>query len=67
MIKKKKIEAYLTDLKSETTTNQEQRKKNRSRYGPWLHALFSEEEEERWWCGGAKAISPFSPCVSMCV
>ena len=35
MIKKKKIEVDLTNLKSETTTNQEQGKKNRSRYDPW--------------------------------
>ena len=59
MIKKKKIEADLTNLKSETTTNQEQGKKNRSRYDPWLHALRSKEEEQRWQCGGANAISPF--------
>ena len=67
MIKKKKIEADLTNLKSETTTNQEQGKKNINRYDPWLHALRSEEEEQRWQCGGAKTISPFSPCVSVCV
>ena len=47
MIKKKKIEADLTNLKSETTTNQEQGKKNRSRYDPWLHALRSEEKEQQ--------------------
>ena len=56
----------MTNLKSETTTNQEQGKKIEADMNPWLHALRSEEEEQRWWCGGAKAISPFSPCV-LCV
>ena len=32
-----------------------------------MHALCSEEEEQRWRCGGANAISPFSPCVSVCL
>ena len=67
MIKKKKIEVDLTNLKSETTTNQEQGEKNGSRYDPWLHALRNEEEKRRWQCGGVRAISPFSPCMSVCV
>ena len=45
MIKKKKIKADMTNLKSETTTNQEQGKKYRSWYDPWLHALRSKKEE----------------------
>ena len=32
-----------------------------------MHALRSEEEEQRWRCVGAKAISPFSPCVCVCL
>ena len=36
------------------------KKKKRSRYDPWLHTLHSEEEEQRWQCGGEKTISPLS-------
>ena len=32
-----------------------------------MHALRSEEEEQRLRCVGAKAISPFSPCVCVCL
>ena len=44
------------------------KKKKKSLYDPWLHALRSEEEEEqRWRCGGAKTISPLSTCVCVCL
>ena len=43
------------------------KKKRRSRYDPWLHALRSEEEEQRWRCGGAKTISPLSMRVYVCL
>ena len=43
------------------------KKKKGSRYDPWLHALRSEEEEQRWQCGGAKTISPLSMRVYVCV
>ena len=55
----------MTNLKSETTTNQEQGKKIEAD-DPWLHALRSEEEQQ-WRCGGIKTISPFSPCMSVSV
>ena len=32
-----------------------------------MHALRSEEEEQRWWCGGAKTISPLSMRVCVCL
>ena len=32
-----------------------------------MHALRSEEEEQRWRCGGAKTISPFSMRVYVCL
>ena len=32
-----------------------------------MHALRSEEEEQRWRCGGAKTISPFSMRVCVCL
>ena len=47
MIKKKKIEADLTNLKSETTTNQEQGKKNRSRYDPQQKPIEEKRARER--------------------
>ena len=47
MIKKKKIEADLTNLKSETTTNQEQGKKNTSRYDPWQKPIEEKRARER--------------------
>ena len=43
------------------------KKKKKSRYDPQLHALRSEEEEQRWRCGGAKTISPLSMRVCMCL
>ena len=43
------------------------KKKKKSRYDPWLHALRSEEEEQRWRCGGAKMISPLSMRVCACL
>ena len=43
-----------------------EKKKERSRYDPWLHALCSEEEQ-RWRCGGAKMISPLSMRVCVCL
>ena len=43
------------------------KKKKKSRYDPWLHALRSEEEEQRWRCGGAKTISPLSMRVYVCL
>ena len=43
------------------------KKKKKSRYDPWLHALHSEEEEQRWRCGGAKTISPLSMRVCVCL
>ena len=66
MIKKKKIEADMTNLKSETTTNQEQGKKIEADMTPgYMHSAV-RRRSRRWWCGGAKTISPFSPCV-LCV
>ena len=32
-----------------------------------MHALRSEEEEQRWRCGGAKTISPLSMRVCVCL
>ena len=32
-----------------------------------MHALRSEEEEQRWQCGGAKTISPLSMRVYVCL
>ena len=32
-----------------------------------MHALHSEEEEQRWRCGGAKTISPLSMLVYVCL
>ena len=43
------------------------KKKKRIRYDPWLRALLSEEEEQRWQCGGAKMISPLSMRVCVCL
>ena len=43
------------------------KKKKKSRYDPQLHALRSEEEEQRWRCGGAKTISPLSMRVCVCL
>ena len=43
------------------------KKKKRRRYDPWLHALRSEEEEQRWRCGEAKTISPLSMHVCVCL
>ena len=43
------------------------KKKKKNQYDPWLHALHSEEEEQRWQCGGAKTISPLSMCVYVCL
>ena len=43
------------------------KKKKKSLYDPWLHALRSEEEEQRWRCGGAKMISPLSMRVCACL
>ena len=46
-----------------TTINDQEKKKS----NPWLHALRSEEEEQRWRCGGAKTISPLSMRVCVCL
>ena len=43
------------------------KKKKKSRYDPWLHALRNEEEEQRWRCSGAKTISPLSMRVCVCL
>ena len=43
------------------------KKKKEKPIWPRLHALHSEEEEQRWQCGEAKTISPLSMHVCVCL
>ena len=43
------------------------KKRKKSWYDPWLHALRTEEEEQRWRCGGAKTISPLFMRICVCL